>query len=53
MFMRLAVIVVSLSLLGGSGYASWYGWGAVDRDTGPGSMRTGSTGGGFGFVRVK
>jgi hypothetical protein len=54
MVMRLLVIAVSLAVLGGAGYASWYGMGVVDRDTGPGSVRTGSAGGAFlGGVRVK
>lgn len=44
---RLAVMVVSLAVLAGAGYASWVGVGAVDRDTGPGSVRTGSAGGVF------
>ena len=51
---RLIVMAASLAVLGGAGYASWNGWGSVDRDTGPGSMRTGSAGGAFvGGVRVK
>jgi hypothetical protein len=51
---RLLVVAVSLAVLGGAGYASWYGIGAIDRDTGPGSVRTGSAGViGIGRVRVK
>ncbi|WP_167766859.1 hypothetical protein [Jannaschia formosa] len=54
MLTRLLVMTVSLGVLAGAGYASWYGIGAVDRDTGPNSVRTGSVGGvGFGSVRVK
>ncbi|MEM7711829.1 MAG: hypothetical protein AAF264_14015 [Pseudomonadota bacterium] len=41
---RAVVIFASLALLGGAGYASWYGLGTVSRDTGA-SVRTGSVGG--------
>jgi hypothetical protein len=54
MFGRLVVVILSLGVLGGAGYASWYGLGAVDRDTGPASLRAGPVGGvGIGAVRVK
>lgn len=51
MLVRAAVVVASLAVLGGTAYASWYGWGGVDRDAAR-SLRTGSAGG-VGFVRVK
>ncbi|MGB3406801.1 MAG: hypothetical protein WBA67_04845 [Jannaschia sp.] len=54
MAMRAVIMVLSLAVLGGAGYASWYGMGAVSSDTGPTSIRTGSVGvGGVGRLRVK
>ncbi|MEM9795573.1 MAG: hypothetical protein AAF919_03730 [Pseudomonadota bacterium] len=51
---RILTIALSLAVLGGSAYASWYGWGTISRDTGAGSVRTGSAiVGGPGRVRVK
>ncbi|GIT90326.1 hypothetical protein JANAI62_01910 [Jannaschia pagri] len=49
---RIIVMAISLLILGGAGYASWYGIGAVSSDTGVGSVRTGS-GGGVGVARVR
>ena len=54
MGLRAIVTILSLAILAGAGWASWQGWGAVDRDTGPQSVRTGSAGlGGLGRTRVK
>lgn len=54
MGIRILVTILSAALLGGAGWASWQGWGAVDRDAGPQSVRTGSAGtGGLGRIRVK
>ncbi|MEM7491167.1 MAG: hypothetical protein AAF390_18790 [Pseudomonadota bacterium] len=52
--MRVVVVILSLAVLGGAGYASWYGLGTVSRDTGASSLRTGSVGAaGVRRVRVK
>ena len=54
MGLRVVIMVVSLGLLGGAGYASWYGWGSVSADTGASSVRAGSVGtGGIRRLRVK
>ncbi|WP_371153170.1 hypothetical protein [Jannaschia sp. 2305UL9-9] len=51
---RVIVMIVSLIVLSGAGYASWYGIGSVSSDTGAGSVRSGSVGAvGVGRVRVK
>lgn len=51
---RAIVVLVSLAMLGGAGYASWYGLGTVSRDAGAGSIRAGSAIiGGVGRSRVK
>ena len=41
---RLTVVVLSLAVLGGAGWASWTGLGIVDRDADARSLRTGSPG---------
>ncbi|UWQ17277.1 hypothetical protein [Jannaschia sp. M317] len=54
MLTRAIVMAVSLGILAGAGYASWYGVGSVSEDTGPNSVRTGSVFvGGVGRPRVK
>ncbi len=57
MVMRLIVVAASVSVLAGSGWASWSGMGLVSRDTGAAvaatSVRSGSAGGGLGRFRVK
>lgn len=51
---RIIVMVASLGLLAGAGYASWYGMGSVSNDTGATSVRAASAGaGGLRSVRVK
>ncbi|MGB3556026.1 MAG: hypothetical protein WBA25_15460 [Jannaschia sp.] len=39
---RALLMAVSLAVLAAAGYASWYGIGTVDRDTGTASVRAGS-----------
>ncbi|MEM7644198.1 MAG: hypothetical protein AAF366_16985 [Pseudomonadota bacterium] len=42
--MRVVVVVLSLAVLGGAGYASWYGIGTVSRDTGAAAVRGAAVG---------
>ncbi|MCK0165980.1 hypothetical protein MWU52_00295 [Jannaschia sp. S6380] len=60
MALRALIVIGSLALLGGAGWASWTGVGIVSADTGRAaviagrSVRSGSVGtGGVGRVRVK